>query len=156
MSLENVGLPERKKRCWVFQKFIWINAVMQVWKTYEPGLPCFTLNNSHCSYWTLFIVLHSSVFWIWMHLRDKRKQKALEWWPKKVQVSQCHVDNLLINYFQMHNRTTYALVSRQCCAINTLSEIAICGWFDLRSISCDHRCSLCETTAKTTAPMCCP
>lgn len=32
LDAENAGLPEGKKRCWLFQKFIWTDDVLQVMK----------------------------------------------------------------------------------------------------------------------------
>lgn len=63
--LENAGLPERQKRCWVFQKFIRTHAVLQVCKIYEPALLNLTPQSFRLvSDRTPFIVLHSSVYWI--------------------------------------------------------------------------------------------
>lgn len=30
LHAENAGLPEGKKRCWLFQKFVWTDDVLQV------------------------------------------------------------------------------------------------------------------------------
>lgn len=47
--------------------------------------------NGYCVFFffplSLIFDFLSTVFWIWMHLRGRIKQRDLEWWQRKVQVS---------------------------------------------------------------------
>lgn len=78
---ENARLSEREKRCGLFQESLRTDAVVQVSSGAAVVMACLL----DCLVWCLGFFPAAS--WIWMHLSGRIKQRDLEWWQRKVQVS---------------------------------------------------------------------